>query len=266
MIDNIRSLQQDIRNILASLKKISSKQIGNKSLMSECKNAVDFYFRNIRNNINDTNTLSSTNSLDDAFQNLLMLTHKRSLKTIYNKTLTDIKNLLITLETEAISDIHKSKSSDTIEKVDREIILTLKNLINSSSLAYEQALIDLQSNSRLSWRGPATDLRESLRECLDYLAPDADVTAQPGFKLEQNTTAPTMKQKIKYIMKSRGKGSTEIKTTENAINIIDELLGTFVRSVYTRASVSTHTPTDKNEVLRILNLVRVVFCEILEVN
>ena len=57
------------------------------------------------------------------------------------------------------------------------IIGTLTSLLPSSARSYEQAIRDLQSADRLSWRGPATDLRESLRETLDHLAPDADVAA-----------------------------------------------------------------------------------------
>jgi hypothetical protein len=56
----------------------------------------------------------------------------------------------------------------------------------------------------MSWRGPATDFRESLRETLDHLAPDSAVKAEPGFKLEQNTSGPTMKQKVRFILKKRG--------------------------------------------------------------
>ncbi len=266
MINHIRTLQKDIGIIIIELKKQNSKQIWNKNLLTSCKDAVDFYFRNIRNSCDTTNIYSSINDLDDAFQNLLVLTHKHSLKSTYSSLLGEIKKNLIILETESVSSIPHTITNVNIDKTDREIISTLKNFINSAALAYEQALVDLQSKERLSWRGPATDLREALRECLDYLAPDIDVMAQIGFKLEPDTKGPTMKQKVKFILKKRGKGSNEIKTTENAINLVDEMLGTFVRSVYTRASVSTHTPTDKNEVLRILNFVRVVFCEILELN
>lgn len=51
-------------------------------------------------------------------------------------------------------------------------------------MAYQQALLDLATPDRLSWRGPATDLREALRETLDVLAPDDEAKAMPGFKLE----------------------------------------------------------------------------------
>lgn len=163
-------------------------------------------------------------------------------------------------------EIEMRKKDDEIDRIDTEIINSLKKIINPAALSYEQAIIDLKSNQRISWRGPATELRESLRECLDYLAPDTEVISQTGFKLDPDTKGPTMKQKVKYILKKKGIGNSEIETTESAINLVDEMLGKFVRSVYTRASVSTHTSKDRNEILRILKLIRVVFCEILEIN
>ena len=56
-----------------------------------------------------------------------------------------------------------------------------------------------------------------------------------------------------------------VATTESAVSTIEDLLGAFVRSIYTRSSVSTHTATSKGEVLRIRDLVRVALCELLEI-
>jgi hypothetical protein len=145
------------------------------------------------------------------------------------------------------------------------IVTTLRALLPSAALSYEQALIDLDQPERLSWRGPATDLREALRETLDHLAPDTDVKGSAGYKQEADTRGPTMKQKVRYILKNRGVSKMLAAPAEDATVSIDEAIGNFVRSVYTRSSVSTHTPTDKNEVLRILDFVRVVLCELLEV-
>ena len=124
----------------------------------------------------------------------------------------------------------------------------------------------MQVPQRLSWRGPATDFREALRECLDHLAPNKEVESNPGFKLETNQEHATMKQKTQYIMKKRELSKAAIKTAKDSIAIIDELVGSFVRSVYTRASVSTHTPTEKREVIRIRDLVRLVLSELLSIS
>ena len=266
MIDNIRAFQADIDYTIRELKKIRAKQIYHKFVKENCKANVDYFFRQIRIKIVDDRKDKLIASLDDSFQDLLLLTHKNSLKSSYMRLLTNIKKDLITLETHALYPNIKKSSNEIIDRIDKEIINTLKNLTVPSALSYKQALLDLQSNTRLSWRGPATDLRESLRECLDYLAPDDDVKVIPGYKQNSDTNGPTMKQKVQHILKNRGKGSAEIKATEDATTIIDEMIGSFVRSVYTRANVSTHTPTDKNEIYRLLNMARTVFCEILEIN
>jgi hypothetical protein len=145
------------------------------------------------------------------------------------------------------------------------MITTLKALLPSAALSYEQALLDLSQEQRLSWRGPAADLREALRETLDHLAPDEEVVSAPGYKQEPGTHGPTMKQKVRFILRSRGLSKAVSATTEDATSSIDEAIGSFVRSVYTRSSVSTHTPTEKSEVRRVLDLVRVVLSELLEI-
>lgn len=135
----------------------------------------------------------------------------------------------------------------------------------SAGAAYSQAMEDLSAQTRESWRGPATDLREALRETLDVLAPDQEVQNAPGFKLERETRGPTMKQKVRYILKSRGTPSGAMTAPESAVQGIEDIVGGLTRSVYTRSNISTHTSTDKNEVIRVHAWVRLVFCDLLEV-
>jgi hypothetical protein len=69
----------------------------------------------------------------------------------------------------------------------------LQDICPTAAAAYSQAFEGLRAETRESWRGPATDLRESLRGTLDILAPDADAMAPPGFKLEKDAHRPTMR-------------------------------------------------------------------------
>jgi hypothetical protein len=153
----------------------------------------------------------------------------------------------------------------TLSDVDKNIIATLARLVPSAALSYEQALLDLCGDSRLSWRGPATDLREALRETLDQLAPDKEVSAQSGFKQDKECSGPTMKQKVRFVLANRGRSRAAMEAPEQAAVAVEEAVGSFVRSVYTRSNVSTHTPTDKDEVLRVRDWVRVTLCELLEI-
>jgi hypothetical protein len=153
-----------------------------------------------------------------------------------------------------------------MDLVDTQIAETLQDIVPSAALSFKQATSDIQSKKRLSWRGPATDLREALRETLYHFAPDKDVKAMPGYKQDAGTDGPTMKQKVRYILRNRGVSKAVSETAEEATDAVEEAVGSFVRSVYTRSSVSTHTPTDKAEVLRVRDLVRVVLCDLLEIH
>lgn len=178
--------------------------------------------------------------------------------------LTSAKQLLVSLEGSALATA-TAKSAGRRTATDRLIIDTLKDVCTSAAAAYSQALEDLGADKRESWRGPATDLRESLRETLDQMAPDDEVMKSPGFKLEKGALRPTMKQKVRYILKRRGMASGAMAAPETAVEGIEDIVGGLTRSVYTRSNISTHTPTDRSEVVRLHAWVRLVFCDLLEV-
>jgi hypothetical protein len=58
---------------------------------------------------------------------------------------------------------------------------------------------------------------------LDHLAPDAEVKKSLGFKLEKDRIKPTMKQKVRFIIKARERGATESAAPEDAANTIDAM-------------------------------------------
>lgn len=155
-------------------------------------------------------------------------------------------------------------NADALEAVDGQIISALDSFLPSAALSYRQASIDLAGGSRLSWRGPATDLREALRETLDHLAPDDEVESQAAYRRDPDTKGPTMKQKVRYLLSKRNLPRSATETSEKAAEAVEDAMGAFVRSVYTRSNLSTHTPTDRREVLRIRDLVRVCLRELLE--
>lgn len=202
--------------------------------------------------------------LDRIFQEINSISRKNPTKNRCLDLLKSAKHALITCEGEAMSQSSRVQAGHRTA-VDELIVATLDDVCPSASLAYQQALLDLVSVSRFSWRGPATDLREALRETLDVLAPDEDVEGMPGFRLEPDARRPTMKQKVKFILKTRGVSSGAMAPPESAVQGVEDVLGTLTRSVYTRSSVSTHTPTDRQEVARVHAWVRLVLCELLEI-
>ncbi len=140
---------------------------------------------------------------------------------------------------------------------------TLLQIIPTAALSYKQALVDLADKNRISYRGVANELRETLRETLDHLAPDKVVTSQPNFKFEKDRTKPTMKQKVRYILKARELSENYLKPPEEAVEIVEELIASFTRSVYERSSISTHVTTKRSEVLQIKKYVDAVLAELL---
>ena len=142
---------------------------------------------------------------------------------------------------------------------DEEIISKLDALVPSAALSYKQAILDLKDNSRVSFRGPALDLREALREILDHLAPDGEVTAAPGYVREQGRSGPTMKQKVRFIMKKKGRRYSS-DAPEQTVTAFEEAIAALTRAVYERSSKATHVAS----VIQLRRYVVAIFHEIIE--
>ncbi|UGB39018.1 hypothetical protein [Frateuria soli] len=267
MSAHVTSFIADLEKQRKALNAFNGAQIQSAKVRTALRSLAERYFTDIRPTLIDhSDDQSHINAVNSAMQRLVELCHKRGRARGYIDLLKEAKGHLIQLDSTLISSTAQQQNEQQEKTpVDVRIITTLRALVPSAALSYEQALLDLALPERLSWRGPATDLREALRETLDRLAPDDEVRAVPGYKDEPDTRGPTMKQKVRFILRNRQISRALAATTEDATKSVDEAIGTFVRSVYTRSSVSTHTPTDKREVLRILDLVRVVLSELLEV-
>ncbi len=266
MLGPIRELQSLVTRLESALRKTKGAQVQQGGTRNQAKTSVDFYFRTCRPTfvaLGITNdALASTDAL---MQSLLDATHHNTSVSRYRTIVKATHVEIIELEKILLMRAGAPTDESGINGTDKAIIETLSKLLPSAARSYQQAIIDLKMDSRLSWRGPATDLREALRETLDHLAPDAEVIAQPGFKLEVNTHGPTMKQKVRCILRKRGMTTAAIETPQQAVQAVEESVGSFVRSVYTRSSVSTHTPTEKREIVRIRDWVRAALCELLEI-
>lgn len=262
MPSTVTSLLADLERERKGLNAVKSPQLHAATARASLRKLAEQYFSDVRPALDTmTGPTEHRDGVDAAMRDLLALCHKHGSVAKYRDLLRTAKRHLIHLDTGLISG---GQESTHRTQADINIVTTLRALLPSAAASYEQALIDLSQASRASWRGPATDLREALRETLDHLAPDADVQAMPGYKAELGAHGPTMKQKVRHILKSRGQSKIASATAEDATAGVEAAVGSFVRSVYTRSSVSTHTPTDKQEVLRILDLVRVVLGELLE--
>jgi hypothetical protein len=107
-------------------------------------------------------------------------------------------------------------------------------------------------------------LREALRETLDHLAPDEEVKAMPGFTLEKDQKGPTMKQKVRFILKARGQSKSSSVVPEQSSNTVEEMVGTLTRSIYNLSSVATHVASERKAVIQIRRYVVAALHDILE--
>lgn len=265
MANGVSELIVSTEALRKKLLKLEAKQVSSGALKSEIRLQAERYFGDIRPLLRQSNN-SEVSTLDELMKSIIELTHKKAARTTYLTKITSAKRILVALDSELATQSAVVQEGTKIhDRIDNLISSTLENMLPSAAASYEQALLDLHSETRKSYRGPATDLREALRETLDHLAPDKEVKAIPGFKQDPNVNGPTMKQKVQYILKMRERPSAQIGSAGATAEMIDEMIGKFVRSVYTRSSVSTHTPTDRTEVLRLRHYVRLALIEILEI-
>ena len=202
-------------------------------------------------------------------QHLLKLASRQNSKQSYLKTIKQVRHVAdeITVDREfKYWDLAAlSSKADVLSDTETKIFSTLHRIVPSAATSYRQAIIDLNDPNRISYRGVANELRESLRETLDHLAPDGDVSSQPGFTLEKDRRTPTMKQKVRYILKVREVADTAMKAPEEAIGIVEERVAAFARATYDRSSVSAHVASERKEVFQMKNYVNVVLSELLAI-
>jgi hypothetical protein len=145
---------------------------------------------------------------------------------------------------------------------DQQIIAKLDALVPSAALSYKQAILDLADDGRISFRGPALELREALRELLDHLAPDGEVMAVPGYVQEKDRTGPTMKQKARFIMKKGKRSSSD--APEQTVTAFEEAIAGLTRAVYQLSSKATHVAGERQAVVQLRRYVVAIFHAIIE--
>src|ERR1051326_2752482 len=204
-------------------------------------------------------------SFDDAMQELLRCTQRRARVDDYRQCIAASKHALSEIELLSLRSLNSSSPDVSFEPRQTRVLESLRKINAAAADAYEQGLLDLRAGTRKSWRGAAVEFREALRELLDTLAPDSEVTKQPSFKLEPDTKGPTMKQKATFILRARRPKDSQAKAFADAVAVVEESIGKFVRSVYTQSSVRVHVASSQNEVRRIRDYVTLVIGELLEV-
>jgi Predicted pPIWI-associating nuclease len=146
------------------------------------------------------------------------------------------------------------------------IVRTLARIVPSAAASYEQCLLDLGDLQRRSYRGVAHELREVLRETLNYLAPDAEVMAERGFELEKGQARPSQRQKALHVFKKRKLSREAMSAPELSLSLVDELAASIARMAYTRGAKDAHTVTSSPEVRQLKMYIDAILGELLEIH
>ena len=262
-------LLDQIKALLALVRKNKAVNVNSDETKQSAISTGSYYFKSCRANVSallrDDALLAE---MDDAWQRLIKLAHGNNAKHSYQTLLKWLfkKTTDLNVASHASIPANKDASSLSYSEAERILLSTLDQLLPSAGQSYRQGLLDLTSgDTRASFRGTACEFREAFRETLDLLAPDADVTAQLWFKLEPKCNGPTMKQKVRFILGSRGMNKTQRALAEQSMDLIEELCGDIARAAYNRASVSTHVQTSRDEVIRLKRYLDAVFFDILEI-
>jgi len=247
--------------------------VNSASLRSDAKAVVQAYFRRARPHLIELHfSPDELSGLDGEMQSLLRLSNGRNRKRSYVALLKRVRGHLQTIE--AAREVRLGEAPDALgavgqvklSTVEHGIIDTLNRSIPSAANSYRQAVIDLNSTDRVSFRGTANELRESLREVLDHLAPDQEVRSAEGFKLEPGRDKPTQRQKVRHILRARRLPKTATKVPEEAVRLVDELTSSITRSIYDRSSLAAHAASSKQEVRQMKMYVDSVLAELLEIH
>lgn len=146
-----------------------------------------------------------------------------------------------------------------------DIYNALSGVSENLARSYAQIKEDVKDSNRLSWAGTAHEIREVLATMLRLLAPDGVVSSQSWFKQEPNTSGPTQKQRVHYILLTRGTGSKEREVVEQVVNL-ESMIEDLVRLTYARASDAAHRFKSRSEVMRILRYFEAFAYDLLSLN
>lgn len=145
---------------------------------------------------------------------------------------------------------------------DADVLRRLRALSGPLADSLEQALRDLNDLSRLSYVGPAGEVREVMRAAVQLLAPDSEVAAQPWFKgvPDAGSPRPTQAERIRYAIQRQGGDFDQVRDVDE---LVETLVGKIGRSTYTTGSKAFHAGTVRGRVENLTGWVFAVLSEVL---
>lgn len=151
---------------------------------------------------------------------------------------------------------------------DEEVASGLRQLDSDLADSYVQAVFDITDGERLSYRGPAAELREVLTGVLHILAPNPRVEETDWYVEARRSgarkeTTPTRAERVKFILRNRMQGSAQTETAETFMTTVEERLASVVNATYKRGSAATHGGTEQVEVQQIVKYINALLRELL---
>jgi hypothetical protein len=269
-LDTWDEISEQVEKLYGSIKKVSSVAVNSTQIKQDAKRIVQNYFREARPAIGKLGISESDLALtDEIFQTLNSLAQSNNRKTTYQELLRRLREQLVQqgIRRHVLAG---QKGSSQLTPQQTTIILTLKAMIPSAASSFEQAIVDLADTNRLSYRGTAAELREVIRETIDNLAPDDTVSTSAGFQFEKDQhgkprATPTMKQKVRFLLKSRGKGTNAVANAQDTLQQLESGPDNLARSIYNRGSAATHTAQVRKEIMTLQRYTEVLLADLLEI-
>ena len=258
-----RGFSQDFARFESALNSVRAINLNSYGLRQEAADLAQRYLSSIRPHLAEARLQDETETLDGAFATILQLSEGHNLVSSYKKQTKRIRKVSSSVTAKLALHAGETKKPEGQTEEERKLIKTLHDLVPSAALSYAQAISDLQDDKRHSFRGPALELREALREALDALAPDKDVQKAPWYKPEDGRSHPTTKQKVRFILSARGVSKSGLQTPQDTAITIDELIGELTRSVQNLSSIAIHVATERANVRRIKRYIDAVLHDIL---
>lgn len=267
----ISRLLQELAILAGNIKKNKAVNVNSQKTKQQAIDLGAAYFRDFRGHVvgvlRDSQVLET---YDEDWQQLIRLAHGNNPKATYEKLVRRLvkttKEINVASHSIVATAPAIASTQLTYSEAEQLLLETLDNLLPSAAASYRQGLADIANPSiRHSYRGTAAEFREAFRETLDHLAPDKDVMEQSWFKPEMDQKLPTMKQKVKFVLSSRGKNKTQRVAAEKTVDLMEALSGDIARAIYNRASLSTHVETTKQEVEQMKRYMDAVLFDLLEI-
>lgn len=242
-----------LKNLQSTLRRSKGKTVSLEEVRTLSKSVANLWVHDISPLARlASNTESALESIDTLMDQLVSHTLRPTKKEIYFAT---VRDALSIYDRQVFVHLHKQVGSvlaGVATVGDSSITDALAKISESLVAGYQQVHKDLADENRISWRGPADEIREVLRELLESLAPDDLVKKAPWYKQEANTEGPTQAQRARYALEQRSTQSHRVSAAQETANLVEQSVSRLVRKTFQRANNAAHTSQDRDEVKRIL--------------